>query len=1410
MKNNKSSYRNNILASYKERTKELNCINQTVELINKISDIDELLQKICDLLPEGWQYPEYTYARIKFEQKTYSSKYFQKTPWCLQQVFITYDQKEGSIEIFYSKEFPGEDEGPFLKEERDLINNLAFIISGAISKINSQNFFYKHNERLKELRGINKTAEILRKSKNLEEALSKICSILPEAWQYPDFTVARIIYNDKIFQSKNFTKTRWCQKQNFDITKEKKGAIEIYYLKEFPEFDEGPFLKEERHLINNIAGLISGSATKYDFQKLFLENTERLKELGGINLTSDILASGLPLDETFQHICNVLPRAWQYPDSTVARICYGDKTYTSDHFTESPWCQKKSFLSIDNVKGTIEIYYTKKFPEIDEGPFLKEERNLINNIAMILSGYINSIKGRDVLSKLPYRPHEEYNKKVYSEVLEKKKAPLPPLQEFFDKQAIDKYIYLDMMKFKVKEILFVATVYDAFILENEDDFFEHFMGEIYQYSLYSLPRITGVSSEQEALNLLEHVSFDLVILMLGNDKDATITMSENIKKKHPAVPVYLIINKQGDTNYFVKNSSKLTSIDKTFVWHGDSKVFFAIVKSIEDNINVENDTEVGLVRVILLIEDMPSFYSRFLTYLYSIVFGQVQKNISHVINELDKISRIRSRPKILLATNYEEAIYLFNKYMDYILCVITDIEFEKEGVYNTTAGIEFTKYIKSQQNSLPVVISSDNAKKKTAKDLDVHFINKYSDNVQQDLANFITYQLGFGDFVFRNAKGRPIAAAGNVKEFMELLETIPGESMVHHAKKNQFSIWLMARGEINLAKLFYPLNVHHFGSVEGLRDYTLDILRTHLAERKKGKIIDFDESAITDGKNIVTLAPGSLGGKGRGLAFINTLLSNLDFSEYTTDINLSAPSTLIIGTDEFERFMADNNLCQHVLSMTDDEEIKQLFKNAELSNQLKERLLIVLDKIKTPVAVRSSSLFEDSVTQPFSGIFDTYILPNSHEDINIRLQQLTTAIQLVYYSLYSKNAREYFKIINHKAEEDKMAVIIQKVVGRKHDEYFYPHISGIAKSFNYYPVEHMKTEEGVALAAIGFGDYVVKGKKAYRFTPAYPEVTIASTEELIKHSQTEFTALNLNKKDIDLMHDGEYAGLEHLPLHIAEEHGILNHLVSVYDQDNDRFIPGIKKPGPRIVNFANILKYNYIPLAKTIEATLNTLEKALGTPVEIEYAVDINKNNNSKATFYLLQIKPLSGEQQGKDIDIEDCSKDELILYSERALGHGKKEDIQHIVYVKNERFDKLKTTEISEEIRRMNEKMNELNLKYVLIGPGRWGTRDRFLGIPVNWAGISNAGVIVEISLENYPLEASLGSHFFHNITSLNIGYLAIQNHQGNGFIHWEQIEQQEVFNDMEFIRCVKFPSPLDIRINGKEHKAIINSSSP
>lgn len=1393
------------LSFYEERTKELNCINQTIYITENAGTADELLQEICMVLPKGWQYPEYTHARINYNGKSFTSSNFRESEWCLKQVFVTTDQMEGSIEIFYSKKFPEADEGPFLKQERDLINNLAFIISGAITRKNTQQLLYKHTERLKELRGINETAEILRQSKTLEEALSRICYILPQAWQYPDFTVARITYGDKIFQSKNFTETSWCQRQTFEISPVKQGMIEIYYLKKFPEIDEGPFMKEERHLINNIAGMISGSATKYDFRELLTENTERLKELGGINLTSSIITSGAPMEETLQQICNELPKAWQYPEWTQVRIRYAGETFTSAGFQETIWVQQKSFVTIDNQKGSIEVFYTKEFPEMDEGPFLKEERNLINNIAMIISGYINSIKGRNILNHLPYRSIEEQNKKTYSEVLEKRKATLPPLQDFFDKQAIDKYIYLDMMRFKIKEILFVATVYDAFILENEDNFFEHFMGEIYQYSLYSLPRITAVSSEKEAMDMLRHTSFDLIILMLGNDKEATIELSQTIKNTYPSTPIHLIINKKGDIDYFSNYHSKLDSIDNIFIWNGDSKIFFALVKHIEDNVNVENDTEVGLVRVILLVEDAPAFYSRYLTYLYSIVFNQVQHNIAHVKNELDKISRIRSRPKILLAKNYEEAIFLFNKYMNYILCVISDVEFEREGQYDKTAGIEFIKYIHSQFNTLPVVMASDESKASKAEELGVYFINKYSDHLNQELAHFITNQLGFGDFVFRNMNGEPISTATNLSEFMDQLQTVPEESILYHAKNNQFSIWLMARGEIKLAKMLYPINIQSFETVQELKDYIVEVLGRSLEERNKGKIVAFNEDALLNKKNIVSLSSGSLGGKGRGLAFINMLLSHLDFSDFTKEINICTPATMIIGTEEFDRFIQTNQLYSKILSTYEDDQLKKIFSGAKLSEQLRERLYLTLQYLTMPLAIRSSSLFEDSINQPFSGIFDTYILPNSHKDLRVRFEQLTLAIKMVYFSLYSKAARSYYKTINHKMEEDKMAIIIQEVVGHQYGDYFYPHISGLAQSINYYPVEYMKPEEGYALAAVGLGDYVVKGDKSYRFSPVYPDVSNVSTEELIHFSQTELIAIDLSKERPDLMNQGEYAGLTRIPVHEAEKHGTLNHLVSTYDVDNDRFFPGIHMKGPRVVDFSDILKYNYIPLAQTIRSILTTIEKALGAPAEIEYAVDLNKDQNNKASFYLLQIKPLVGQQARADMHIDHYTRADLLAYSENCLGHGKKQHIQHLVYVDTETFDKHKTVEISREIADINNELEQEGHKYILIGPGRWGTRDRFLGIPVNWADISNAEVITEISLEDYPLEASLGSHFFHNLTTLNVGYIAIQNHSRVEFIDWPTIKAHSPIKEGVFVKCIRFEQPLEVVIDGKNRKAII-----
>ena len=657
-----------LLYDHTERKKELKGIRQTAEALKKTSSLSESLQEVCSFLPDAWQYPESTVARITYGGNIYTSSGFKETPWTQQQNFETPDGKNGNIEIFYLKEFPQSFEGPFLKEERDLLNNLALLISGTASQKALQDLLYFNTERLKELHGLNQTSSILRQGKSIEESLQVICSILPDAYQYPDFTVARITFGSRIFTSPNFKETSWVQQQKIETPSHVKGLIEVFYLKEFPAADEGPFLREERNMLINIAGLITGSATRKVFDTLLHENKERVKELQVINQTSNIITQGLPINETLQKIANILYRSWQYPKHTAVRITYEGHRYINREFTETQWVQRENFITIDNKKGSIEVYYLKEFPLEYEGPFLKEERQLIINIGRLLSGYINNYKGREIYSKIKFKEIHPFRPEEYRQSLVKNKHPL---QLFFNQQTLDKYIYLDMMKYKVKEILFVATLYDAFILEKEDGFFEQFMGIIYQYSLFSLPRITGVTSPEEAFELLETTHFDLVIIMVGLDRDTPVMVSEEIKKKRPNLLIYLLLNYKSNVQYFEELVPTLKSVDKIFVWSGASQIFFAIVKSIEDQANVENDTHVGLVRVILLIEDSAVYYSKYLQMLYSIIFGQVQQVLPEVEkNELDKICKMRSRPKILLARNYDDAMYIFEKYKDFMVCYL--------------------------------------------------------------------------------------------------------------------------------------------------------------------------------------------------------------------------------------------------------------------------------------------------------------------------------------------------------------------------------------------------------------------------------------------------------------------------------------------------------------------------------------------------------------------------------------------------------------------------------------------------------------------------------------------------------------------------------------------------------------------
>ncbi len=1136
-----------------------------------------------------------------------------------------------------------------------------------------------------------------------------------------------------------------------------------------------------------------------EYRRLIHDQQERLKELGCINQTTYILKEGKPVEETLQQIALLLPAAWQYPEYTSVRIRFHDKTYETPYFQDSVWKMYQEFTTIGDDRGSIEIYYTKEFSFEDEGPFLKEERDLLQNIASLITGYINSYKASDFHQQIVFPSESDEN----SDGSSNRKL----LQRFLERHNAERDVFHDLQPFKVKEILLVANLYDAYSIEGEGRFSDLMLGEYYQMSLTSLPRVTGVSGEEEVFRRLKSRHYDMIIIMVGVHRESPVTLCKKIKDKYPYLPTFLLLNNPGDVS-FIKNQRALgIPFDNYFVWTGESKVFFAMVSLLEDKVNVENDTRKGLSRIILIVEDSAEYYSTYLPMLYTQIMEQTRKLIEDVsTDELYKVLKLRTRPKILLTSNWEDSMSIFNRYKESLLCVISDIRFLRNGVLNDSAGFDLIKNIKAEMPNLPTVLqSSDPENAKFAYTLKSTFINKNSETLLQDLKSFINYYLGFGHFVYRDNTGRQIAVAKSMKEFEAYLETVPEDSLAYHAMRNHFSLWLMARGEVKIAKMINPLKLSDFKDLRELREFVLDIIRKRRRELNKGKVVNFEESAVIDETNVISLSPGSLGGKGRGLAFINTLIYSFGIGKLLPGISIKTPATAIIGTDEFDMFMERNHLWEKIKEEKDFQVLKKLFISGSLSYTLEKKLRVYLKHILKPLAVRSSSLFEDSITQPFSGIFETYLLPNNHPDPEVRLKQLSEAIKLVFVSVYSKNARNYFEAISHKVENEKMGVVIQEVVGNRFGDAFYPHISGTAQSFNFYPVAHMKPSDGFAVIAVGLGQYVVEGERAYRFSPAYPSLDIISQEDIYKNSQVSFYAVDMAKKDLNLL-EGEIAGLVTLDISAAEEHGTIKHCASVLNPDNNTITAGLDYHGPRIINFADILKYNYIPLASTLRTILDVVTEACGTPVEIEFAVDLTKDRDGNASFYMLQLKPIVGNRAEYNIDPDSIRQDDLILYTTKSMGNGLVGDITDVIYLEPQNFNNLLTTGMADEIDSMNVKMFRENRRYVLIGPGRWGTRDRFLGIPVAWPQISNAKVIVEVSLPDFHLDASLGSHFFHNVTSMNVGYFSVNQESDEGKVAWERLKAQQVIEKGSFFTHIRFEKPLIIKMDGKKRIAVIS----
>lgn len=1138
-----------------------------------------------------------------------------------------------------------------------------------------------------------------------------------------------------------------------------------------------------------------------EYKRLLHDQQERLKELACINQTTAILKENRPVEDSLRRIVMLLPPAWQYPEFTVARIIYRNMTFETSGFRETKWRMSQDFTTIDGESLFIEVFYTSEFRKEFEGPFLKEERDLIQNIGSLITGYINSNMARDLI-RLSQTTSNETG-------IEKEMSSRQLLQKFLNRHNAERDIFHDLMPFRVREILLIANLYDAYSIEGEGKFAEHIIGDYYNMNIASIPRVTGVSTEEDAFNRLSSRYYDLIIIMVGVDRESPVEICRRIKFRYPYIPVYMLLGNAKDVTFIRKHKSAGLPVDNYFVWAGESKVLFSMVKLLEDSVNVENDTRKGLTRLILIVEDSPEYYSSYLPLIYNLVLEQTRNLVDDESDdEFFKILKLRARPKIMLVSDYEEAMKSFSKYRESLLCVISDVRFPMNGRMNETAGIEFLKHVREENQGLPVVLqSSDPENAKHAYTLKATFINKNSQNLLQDLKSFINYYLGFGPFIYRDGKGRQIAVAKTIKEFEALLQTVPDESLVYHASRNNFSQWLMARGEAKIARDLNPLKASDFSNVSEFREFLIGLIWQRKKEMNAGRVINFEDSSVPDETNVVRLITGSMGGKGRSLAFVNALIYSFDLGRLLPGIKIKSPVTAIIGTDEFDMFMERNKLWEKVKEQKSFTELQKQFLNGSLSYTLEKKLRILLRMLKKPLAVRSSSLYEDSMSQPFSGIFTTYLLPNSNEDPETRLRQLLEAVKLVFASIYSDSSRTYFEAINYKIETEKMAVVIQEVVGNRFDDAFYPHISGTAQSFNYYPVAHMVPEDGFAVIAVGLGQYVMEGERSYRFSPAYPAIDIISQKDLYKNSQVHFYAVDLSKKTLNLL-EGETAGLVSLDISAAEKHGTIIHSASVLNVDNDTITPGLDTPGPRVINFADILKYDYIPLASTLRTVLDVVTEAFGTPVEIEFAVDLNKDEDGNASFYLLQIKPLTGSYGSYSIDPDSVDEKLSVLISKKTMGNGLIDNITDFVYIKPEKFDNTLTSEMAGEIDRINRKMLKENRQYVLVGPGRWGTRDKFIGIPVEWPQISNARVIVEVGLPGFHVDASLGSHFFHNVTSMNVGYFSVDEETYGGKINWKILDNQKLIEEGIFFRHVRFDKPLIIRMDGRKGMAVISEN--
>jgi hypothetical protein len=967
-----------------------------------------------------------------------------------------------------------------------------------------------------------------------------------------------------------------------------------------------------------------------------------------------------------------------------------------------------------------------------------------------------------------------------------------------------------LMPFKVQNILLVSSLYDSFILREDGRLNELLIDESLDLNLQQIPGITHVSSCAEAAELARsQPQFNLIVTNLAvGDMDAA-QLAREVKKAGLDVPVVVLAYDYRAIKNFVARNP-ITDIERVFLWQGNARILISIVKYIEDKRNVLHDTRAMGVPVLLVVEDNIRYYSSFLPVIYTELIKQSRRVIQEGLNVAHKLVRMQARPRILLSTNFEDAARLVQEYRNYLFGVVSDVEFPWEGKLNPEAGFELARMVKSLVPDAPVVLQTSRAEFRPRAHAEGYsFLRKRSPTLLKDLREILTEQFGFGDFVFRLPDLSEVGRAKDMNELEEQLQTVPAESIVFHSQSNHFSHWLMARTEFALAAKLRPRKVTDFASPEHLRRDLIESIHEYRREQGEVLIGDFRGDTFQPSESsFLRIGSGSLGGKARGLAFVRHLLRKSRMTRRFPGVRISVPPAVVLATDVFDQYLAENNLLDFALHCEDDAEIQRKFLAAPLSASLNEDLKSFLTEVTHPLAVRSSSLLEDSQYQPFTGVYETFMLGNRQAHLHDRLAALSEAIRRVYASTFSRHAKAYVRATPYRLEEEKMAVILQQVVGTPHGQRFYPDFSGVVRSHNFYPVPPMAFDDGIAAVALGLGRAVVDGGKCLTFCPRYPQnlMQFSSVEDILANSQTEFWALEL---------DGASEGRpghwheRRFGLDAAESDGTLRAVASTYSKDNHAVYDGVSRPGARIVTFAPMLKHGTFPLAEILDDLVRAGEDALGNPVEIEFAVCLPEQTGPEtgqaAEFGFLQIRPLTLARDSEDLALDDVRPDQLICRSSKVLGNGRIEDLHDVIVVDSQRFERSRSQEVATAVAHFNRLLNGENRPYLLIGVGRWGSTEPWLGIPVEWDEISGARVIVEAGFRDFRVTPSQGSHFFQNLTAFQIGYFTVNPDAGEGSVDWQWLTEQTAVEEEGCVRHLQFAEPIRVVMNSRTSQGVI-----